>query len=431
MSWPEKLQVQYQRVLVLDGDDDIFERVIQRKSSLLNIRDIDDLETTSTSTGERKLRSLGIFINSAITDLVSRAETFLEDRQTVLERRKKVLAHPTLDTIKDLEAEFSNTESNVIEEQTATEKNELEQTDDATSKVPKVRESSSLEGSKEGVGGSQADAIAPKLYQAAAAKESAIPSRTLKDDRNGEDYVGYTEYAKVLAALIVYKAGHPYVIGILGQWGSGKSTIMTLMADFIKYFVILDIVSRYIEKQKAIHRAAIKKEERIACIDDAQRCMDWIKTEFVKDHNFIQAIDMWMKLGFNDLKYDELMEGIEDFDRDEVQNLIDGRCPPFMWYLELFSLLNSVFGLLSKMVESVMERFYPIDYIDDSSHKHRAVLERCILDRHEVRVETKESSRGKKKISSLGLWFQKMITCCCGKTLAWRVEKGMESVAQR
>ena len=425
MSWPEKLQVQYQRVLVLDGDDDIFERVIQRKSSLLNIRDIDDLETTSTSTGERKLRSLGIFINSAITDLISRAETFLEDRQTVLERRKKVLAHPTLDTIKDLEAEFSNTESNVIEEQTATEKNELEQTDDATSKVPKVRESSSLEkeGSKEGVGGSQADAIAPKLYQAAAAKESAIPSRTLKDDRNGEDYVGYTEYAKVLAALIVFKAGHPYVVGILGQWGSGKSTIMTLMADFIKYFVILDIVSRYIEKQKAIHREAINnKEERIACIDDAQRCMDWIKTEFVKDHKFIQAIDMWMKLGFDNFKYDELMEGIEDFDRDEVQNLIDGRCPPFMWYLELFSLLNSVFGLLSKMVESVMERFFPTD-------DYRAVLKRCILDRHNVRLETKER-RDKKKMSSVSLCFRKMLNYLCGGNLAGRVAKGMDFVAQ-
>jgi hypothetical protein len=106
-----------------------------------------------------------------------------------------------------------------------------------------------------------------------------------------------------------------------------------------------------------------------------------------------------------------------------------------MWYLELFSLLNSVFGFLGRMIESVMERYSPIDVFIDIKHKHRAVLKRCIRDRHKVRLETKVTkgmiqSTDKKMISSLGLRFRTVFRGCCGQTLAWRVGEGMDFIAQ-
>jgi hypothetical protein len=52
--------------------------------------------------------------------------------------------------------------------------------------------------------------------------EMPVSTQSMKDDRTGKDHIGFSEYAKVLAALIVFKGNHPFVFGILGQWGAGK-----------------------------------------------------------------------------------------------------------------------------------------------------------------------------------------------------------------
>ena len=431
-SWSPEIQAQYQKILVLDADDDVFEILIQRHNPL-KISDIDDLEATPKSIKKKKLlKSLTFCLNSAISDMLDRAECFREDIAEFDQRRKKQLAHPTVrgyerciidqrkvepgsDSVKGAGTGGTGTESD-------SQGSDVDGLifDAHSSSSPRISTSTAIVEGPGNTGLLPSGGEAAEVATNDEKKESlTIATRAIKDDRTGKDYVGYTEYAKIKAALIVFKADHPFVVGILGQWGSGKSTIMTMVVAYIKYFVILDIVSRYIEKQKKVGN---EKE-----LESAKGCMDWIKSEFEKDRESITAIDMWVKLGFDAAKYDQVMKKGGGLDIDEIENLIDGRCPPFIWYFELLSVFLSAFELLNKVIESFMERYFPILTVPE---RHLSVLKRCILERRGMEKNQKTQQEGNKR-SSVGLWLRRLVSCCCGENLAWRVVNGIDFVVQR
>ena len=74
-------------------------------------------------------------------------------------------------------------------------------------------------------------------------KFTLIPDTPIPADKQSEVYFGYKEIAETLA-LIAEKSPTPFTIGLFGKWGTGKSTILNQLKNYLSkdsVFVVFDI----------------------------------------------------------------------------------------------------------------------------------------------------------------------------------------------
>ena len=357
-TWSE---TNYQQMLEVDADGDAYINFLDNSKPLI-MSDIMDRNLRA------KLQKFTFSLNPAIYDLIRRLESIREDIDIFDKRKKTTLSHPTLGvdnerppfTYKSVrEVPSPHEQSNKVPIQVPSEH---EQLTEGPIQVPSEHEQLT-----EGPIQVPSDDI-------------KTASRSMKDDRTGKDHIGHSDYAKVLAALLVFKGEHPFVVGILGQWGAGKvsqdasiltiqaknvllllspskifyssschykSFILTKLQAWIKYFVVKDVISRYTEKQKRI------LPEKDSNLKSAEKCMKWIEEEFKKDETFIDAVDMWIKVGFDDERFEYLIDQ-NQLNYDEISNVVKSRESSFAWYCELLSLALSLVTLGGLWIQQLL-----------------------------------------------------------------------------
>ena len=206
-TWSKEIQQQYRQTLDIDGDADVFINFLTiHINTPLMMGDIIDEHSNGTT---KKLRSFTFNINPAQYDMIHRLESIREDTESFDERKKKALSHPTLGSFdyehrrqqRQVTSEHEQS-TNVPTRTVGDEEESIVMNDDPpTDEMPPTR---------------------PIKDDLLGQDNAGVSTQSMKDDRTGKDHIGFSEYAKVLAALIVFKGNHPFVFGILGQWGAGK-----------------------------------------------------------------------------------------------------------------------------------------------------------------------------------------------------------------
>jgi hypothetical protein len=196
-TWSKEIQQQYRQTLDIDGDADVFINFLTiHINTPLMMGDIIDEHSNGTT---KKLRSFTFNINPAQYDMIHRLESIREDTESFDERKKKALSHPTLGSL--------DYEHPRLQKQAPTTSEHEQSTNVPTRTVGDEDED---------------DVSTLPIKDDPPTDNIPVATQSMKDDRTGKDHIGFSEYAKVLAALIVFKGNHPFVFGILGQWGAGK-----------------------------------------------------------------------------------------------------------------------------------------------------------------------------------------------------------------
>ena len=209
-TWSKEIQQQYRQTLDIDGDADVFINFLTiHINTPLMMGDIIDEHSNGTT---KKLRSFTFNINPAQYDMIHRLESIREDTESFDERKKKALSHPTLGSL--------DYEHPRLQKQAPTTSEHEQSTNVPTRTVGDEEESIVM--NDDPPTDEMPVSTRPIKDDLLGQDEMPVSTQSMKDDRTGKDHIGFSEYAKVLAALIVFKGNHPFVFGILGQWGAGK-----------------------------------------------------------------------------------------------------------------------------------------------------------------------------------------------------------------
>eukprot|EP00929_Paragymnodinium_shiwhaense_P059085 TRINITY_DN29576_c0_g1_i2.p1 TRINITY_DN29576_c0_g1~~TRINITY_DN29576_c0_g1_i2.p1 ORF type:complete len:862 (+),score=139.80 TRINITY_DN29576_c0_g1_i2:101-2686(+) len=102
-------------------------------------------------------------------------------------------------------------------------------------------------------------------------KELAQAKATFKDDKDGTDHIGYSQYARALSQLVTLFIDTPCVFGLFATWGTGKSFTMNKITTYIRACSISKVV--------AAHGC---DEEHVKLLEDiAHVAQDDAKTELI------------------------------------------------------------------------------------------------------------------------------------------------------
>ncbi len=90
----------------------------------------------------------------------------------------------------------------------------------------------------------------------------------LSDHAYQDDALNFTRYAGVLSNIIVHTTTLPFTVGIFGDWGSGKTTLMRMIQEQVNGKTIWFNAWKYDDKQylskallKTIYDAAMQSTD--------------------------------------------------------------------------------------------------------------------------------------------------------------------------
>ena len=172
----------------------------------------------------------------------------------------------------------------------------------------------------------------------------------------------------------------------------------------MKYFVVMDVVSRYIER--------LSNEDS----QDAENCMEWIKSQFKKDNTFIDAVDMWIKVGFDDDRFEYLMEQ-DKLNHEEISKVVKSRESSFVWYFELLSIVPSLIMLGKLWIQFLISPFCVENSDLDTLRKAWLNVVQDEKGRREPKADGSkgDNSQGKKKAAT-SLWMRRLLGCLGGRS---------------